>query len=65
MQGNVDNDHDCQTLPHRPHITKGSVKYAVAVPPGTYNYALTQYDRDASQKFRSKVEEYGRRSLFI
>ncbi|KAH3826537.1 hypothetical protein DPMN_128443 [Dreissena polymorpha] len=59
MQGNVDNDYDCQALSNIPHITKGSVKYAVAVPPGTYNYALTQDDRDASQKLRSKIEPNG------
>ncbi|KAH3826532.1 hypothetical protein DPMN_128438 [Dreissena polymorpha] len=45
MQAVVNNECDCKTMAHVSHITKGSVEYAVSVPPGNYSYAFTPYDR--------------------
>ncbi|KAH3826534.1 hypothetical protein DPMN_128440 [Dreissena polymorpha] len=45
MHDIVDNECDWQTVAHIPRITRGSVEYAVPVPPDNYSYAFEPYDR--------------------
>ncbi|XP_052231818.1 uncharacterized protein LOC127845137 isoform X2 [Dreissena polymorpha] len=64
MHDIVENECPCQTVAHVPRITRGSVEYAVPVPPGNYSYAFTPYDSSLASNNEASALENKSKGLF-